>query len=486
MKKLISLTLVLMLLVSLSIGVLAAPPADGTITINGVSAGTTYEIYRLLDLESYNTATGVYAYLINPAWTGFFALPEVLNYVKIEDGYVTWKAANDDDTVAAFAKMALKYAQDNSIAPVKSSENPGDFVITGTSGKFSDLVLGYYLVDSNVGALCGLTTTNPNASVNAKNGSPTLDKQVKEDSTNQWGDSSSADIGQTIEFRITINVHAGAQNYVLHDILSTGLDFTGVSHIEHVIPDVSTTVVPNTMYEVVTDPALLTDGCTFEVRFSQDFCDHLETNDKVIVYYSGTLNKNAVVAGGGNANDSWLSYGEDHHVTANDNTKTFTFAFDLVKTDSQNTLISGAQFTIYDAATGGNEIAVVPMEGQDGVYRRAKAGEEGVAINVTGGKVRVLGFDNGTYYLEETVNPDGYNKLTSRVKFIIADGNLDAVFNDGVFSSGSGVHVVNKSGSMLPETGAMGTALFIAGGMFVVLAAGVLLVTKKRMGMIQD
>ena len=44
----------------------------------------------------------------------------------------------------------------------------------------------------------------------------------------------------------------------------------------------------------------------------------------------------------------------------------------------------------------------------------------------------------------------------------------------------------NKTGTELPQTGARGTALFITFGMIVVLGAGVLLVTKKRMGMIQE
>ena len=122
----------------------------------------------------------------------------------------------------------------------------------------------------------------------------------------------------------------------------------------------------------------------------------------------------------------------------------------------------------------------------DGNYRRAGAGEEGVNIVVKDGKVRIIGFDNGTYYLEEVVTPAGYNQLTARQKFIISGSNLDAVFNDGIFSTGSGVHVVNKSGTMLPETGGMGTVLFVSFGTLVVLGAGVLLVTKKRMGMIED
>jgi len=484
MKRIASLLLALVLALSMTTVAFAA--GVGSITINGVSGENTYEIYRLLDLESYNVATGAYSYKVNSDWTGFFETAEALTYVAIDDaGYVTWKAAEDDDTVAGFAKKALAYAKAMGIAPVKSSKNDGEFVVTDTTGKFSDLDLGYYLVDSTMGALCGLTTTNPAASINAKNGMPTIDKQVQEDSTNQWSDSNTADIGQTVQFRVTISVHAGAENYVFHDVMSDGLTYQKVSKIEHVIPETTgskTTVVPVEYYTVEAVP---TDGCTFEIKFTQEFCEHLQTNDKVIIYYQAMLNRNAVIAGEGNPNNVWLEFGEGHK-TAQDSTITKTFGIDVVKTDSQNTLIDGAEFKIYDAATDGNEVAVILMD--DGItYRRARSDETGVPIVVKDGKVRVVGFDNGTYYLEETKQPDGYNKLTERQRFIISDGNLDAVFNidnagNEIFSTGSGVHVVNKSGSMLPETGGIGTTVFYVAGGVLVAAAVVLLITKKRMG----
>ncbi len=489
MKKLFAILLVVMMTLALAAPAFAAGET-GSITINGVSTENVYEIYKLLDLESYDTVSGAYSYKVNTAWTGFFATSEALTYVAIDDaGYVTWTNGEDDASVAAFAKKALAYAKANGIDPIKSSENDGEFVITtvesNTNGKFSNLELGYYLVDSTMGALCGLTTTNPNASINAKNGSPTIDKQVQEDSTEQWGSANTADIGQTVNYRVTINVHAGAENYVLHDKMSAGLTFQSVSKIELVEPSGSgstTTTVDPSAYTVNTTG--LTDDCTFEVVFSNTFCNTLETNDKVIVYYSAMLNRNAVVAGDGNTNEAKLEYGEDHFTTK-DTVITKTFGFDLVKTDSQNTLIDGAEFKIYDAATGGNEIAVVLMD--DGVtYRRARADETGVSIVVNDGQVRIVGFDNGTYYLEETVAPQGYNKLTARQKFIISDANLDAIYNDGIFSTGSGVHVVNKTGSMLPETGGFGSTMFITLGGLVVLACGVLLFAKKRMSQIAE
>ena len=485
MKKLIAIVLSLMLIASLSATAFADTTETGSITINGIGSDATYEIYKLLDLESYDVAAGAYSYKANAAWATFFATNEAKAYMSTDaDGYVTWAAAEDDDTKAAFAKLALAYAKANSIAPVKSSENAGEFVITGTTGKFSELELGYYLVDSSVGALCGLTTTNPNASINAKNGIPTIDKQVNEDSTSQWGATNTADIGQTVEYRVTINVHAGAENYVLHDVMAAGLTYQGVTKIEHVVPGTGTHDVDAAKYEVKTGTAVTDDSCTFEVHFSKEFCDELETNDKVIVSYTAMLNRNAVINGTGNDNTAWLTFGEGG-VSNEDAVTTYTYRVDIIKTDSANKLIDGAQFKVYDAATGGNEVAVVLMD--DGVtYRRARADETGIDIVVKDGKVRVVGFDNGTYYLEETVAPEGYNKLSARQKFIVSDSNLDAIFNEGVYSTGSGVHVVNKTGSMLPETGGMGTILFITIGTFVVLGAGVLLVTKKRMSMIKD
>jgi len=484
MKRIVSLIFALMLLATLSVTAFAAGET-GSITINGVGADADYAIYKLLDLESYDVDAGAYAYTVNSDWETFFGTAEAQACFAIDaSGYVTLKEGVTDAAVAAFAKQALAYAKTNGIDPVKSSDNAGDFVIEETVGTFSGLELGYYLVDSTVGALCGLTTTNPNAAINAKNGIPTIDKQVNEDSTSQWGAANTADIGQTIEYRVTINVHAGAENYVLHDSMVDGLTFKEVTGIQHVVPSVETTDVDASLYEVKTGTAVTTDGCDFEVHFSKAFCDELETNDKVIVSYTAMLNRNAVINGLGNDNTAWLTFGEGHK-SNEDTVTTYTFGIDIVKTDSANKLIDGAQFRIYDAATGGNEVAVVETDAADG-YRRARADEAGVDIVVENGKVRVVGLDNGTYYLEETVAPDGYNKLSARQKFIISDANLDAVFNDGIYSTGSGVHVVNKSGSMLPETGGIGTLLFTVLGGTTALGAGVVLVTKKRMSNIKE
>ncbi len=487
MKKIISLVLALMLIASFSITAFAADET-GSITINGASEGNTYSVYKLLDLADYDKDANAYVYKVATKWEGFFATTDATTYFTTsENGYVSWKAAEDDDTVAQFAKLALEYAKANGIAADKTTDNTADFVKEENTIKFTGLDLGYYLVDSTMGALCGLTTTNPNAVINAKNHIPTIDKQVLEDSTNQWGDENTADIGQTVEFRVTINVHAGAENYVLHDVMDPGFTYVKVSKIEHIVPGTGTHVTDTSLYEVKTGDSVVVDGCTFEVHFSKEFCDELETNDKVIVYYEAALNHDAVINGAGNVNKAWLAFGEttQNHKTNEDSTVTNTYAVDIVKTDSQDKLLDGAVFKIYDAATEGNEVKVVLMADGE-TYCRDSGAATGAEIVVKDGKVRVVGLDNGTYYLQETDAPAGYELLATRVKFIISDGNLDATFTDGIYSTGSGVQIINKTGNRLPETGGMGTVLFITFGTIVVLGAGVLLVTKKRMSMIKD
>jgi len=54
------------------------------------------------------------------------------------------------------------------------------------------------------------------AVVNAKNVAPTMNLQVQEDLTLAWGKTNTADIGQIVNFLVNVEVHAGAENYVIH------------------------------------------------------------------------------------------------------------------------------------------------------------------------------------------------------------------------------------------------------------------------------
>ena len=91
---------------------------------------------------------------------------------------------------------------------------------------------------------------------------------------------------------------------MFHDKMSAGLTYTGVTSVT-----LNGTAVDNTdekAYTVKTSE--LGDDCTFHVVFTQAFCDTLKANDKIVISYTATVNKDAVV--GGNGNKSWLKYGE--------------------------------------------------------------------------------------------------------------------------------------------------------------------------------
>ena len=112
------------------------------------------------------------------------------------------------------------------------------------------------------------------------------------------------------------------------------------------------------------------------------------------------------------------------------------------------------------------------------------------------GKIYFKDLGAGEYILTETVTPAGFNTLEP-IKITISftppasvtDGTEKCTWKvtaEGLTftDNGSGVFatdIVNKSGSLLPSTGGIGTTIFYVVGGILVVAAGILLVTKKRM-----
>ena len=487
-KKLLGLLLALTLSLTLCLPAFAAQGTNdnsGSITINDAVEGHTYSIYQVMVLESYDTGKKAYAYKAHSDWAGW--LKTQTQYVSIDaQGYVTWV---QDADPAAFAKAALAHAEDASISPTATKTAPKaaegqDYVTV----EFTGLNLGYYLVDTTLGTLCSLDTTAPSVEMFEKNEPPHVDKQVQEDSkvnsANSWGDKNTAEIGDTVYYKTTITAKEGAEKFILHDEMSEGLTLN---------PGSITVAEPAGLkkgqdansgdYHVVTTG--LTDGCTFEVHFHQSYLDTITAETNIVVTYNAVLNEKAVVSTGDNPNVTKLEYGNatnpEDKFTPPDETKTYTFKVDVVKTDNEKKVLDGAQFKLYDAETGGNEIALV--EESAGHYRLAKDDETGTGvgyITTVNGQLEIKGFDaNTNYYLEETKAPDGYHKLGKRVKIAVKDANLEATVENGVYKDG-GVWVENIPGKELPSTGGMGTALFYIGGGVLVVGAAALFVLKKR------
>lgn len=492
-KKIAAIMLSIMMVLGMASVVSADQATSGTstttrgkITIENATAGQTYKIYRILELESYNTTAKSYAYKATTKWNTFIQSTGIKDiYVAIDaNDYVTWK---DNADVAEFAKKALKEVKATSIV----AEGNATVAAGSSSVTFDNLDLGYYLVESSVGALCGLTTTNNEVIIAEKNGVPSVEKKVQEDSkvgkTDEWGESNTADIGQIVNFQTTITAQQGAQNYVLHDKMEAGLTFDTSSVKVKLKENGKTTesVVAASNYEVKSNGLENPNPCTFHVVFTQAFCDTLKANDQIIVTYSATLNENAVPKTE-YTNETWLKYGESSETT-HDTTTTKTFELPVFKYTGTDTPLENAKFELKrkDEETAIALIKKTPVAGTTytgDIYCVAKTGESGTMTEVTtpgSGKFKIEGLDAGTYYLTETKQPDGYNKLKDPVKVVIKENGTITVGEDT--TTVAEVKVLNNTGSILPSTGGSGTTMIYILGAVLVLGSSVVLITKKRM-----
>lgn len=456
MKSIKKLICMLFMLVLSVVNVSAAE--KGTITINKAIVNESYNIYKVLDLETYDKVNNHYIYRAASGWETF--LDGATDYLEARnengDKYYVWKDGVDKSRAKEFAEKAYKYAKDNNITPTMTKK------ANSTSVKFDNLDLGYYLVDSSVGALLHLTTTNPTATVNEKNTlNPNVDKNVLENSTGVYGKENDDIIGSTINYKSTITTGAGYGSYVLYDKMDKGLTF----NVNSVIVKIGDDVVNANNYVVKTN---VTDY-TFVIEFNDEFILKQPKNTNIDVYYTATLNKDATIEGDGNINETFLKYG-NNITTDKKKTITYTYAFEIIKTNKEGVELTGAEFILLDKL--GNEIKVILKDEETKTYRIATGNE--IGVNIKAGKATIEGLDKDSYKLKEVVSPEGYNKLTSPVEFIVNGKTNDTIER-------TRVNVINYTGSELPETGGIGTKLFITSGLSLVLICGLVLVTKLRL-----
>ena len=142
---------------------------------------------------------------------------------------------------------------------------------------------------------------------------------------------------------------------------------------------------------------------------------------------------------------------------------------------------------------------------REDVTTNIKTNEENVGITATVDQNGVLTFDGlsaGNYEITEIKAPNGYNILKAPINLKInwtapQEGSTDCSWSgkywdsemwepevDNLNLNENGVlpfDVVNLTGTQLPSTGGMGTTIFYVLGSILLIGAGVLLVTKKKM-----
>ena len=395
------------------------------------------------------------------------------------------------------------------------------------------------LTDSNDFYTAYIMQVVGDVTVKPKGDKPHVDKKIKEG--DQLVDTNEASIGDKVSYVATSQV-PDMSNYdkyffIMNDTMSKGLDFNN---------DVNITIDGKTLnkgedFEVVSTKN--GDGTTSIRIVFKDFIKYKEQKDaKIEVSYSATLNKDAEIGTNPNTNKIDLEYsnnpnynykgenepqpGEPTGKTPEIETETYTTELTVKKTDAKNQILRGAEFTL--TGNGVNVVLVTEskfVENANGDYWKLKDGTytttapeaatedkydstttkyaEQTAITVKGagqaeidvkgyvdpdtGEITFTGLGAGDYTLTETVTPNGYNTIAPiefKISFDAGTKKFDSD-NEAIKLQGDNTlytTVINKSGAELPSTGGIGTTIFYVVGGLLVVGAGIVLVTKKRMG----
>lgn len=497
MKKIFALLLTAALCLTMALPVFAEGSANGSITIENAVEGQEYKVYKIFDVV-YNDS-GNYAYSIKDNNKFYSAISEFAQ--NAENGMtLTLQFGSTDTYNVTVVENMFKNAVGALAAALNKVDDKGNPTATGTGTEsggnvtctISNLEDGYYFVDTTTGTLCSLGTVADTVVIQDKNTAPTIDKKVKnrEVTGDDYADVNTASIGDILEFQITITAGKGAHNYVLHDKMTAGFTFNDANNVTVKYKAKDSTDEPADCsagrdYELTNS---ITDDCNFEIKIKKE----LNQGDQINVTYTATFNANAVISyetltANRNTNTATLYYGEKNDLFVKDDVFVDSYQFDLVKTDDSKPsakVLTGAKFKLYDAEKAGNEIKVekdTTVTDKNGYKVNNSTSTD---AEIEAGVATIRGLRKGTYYLEETTAPEGYNKLTSRVPVEITGTSLRATVTGSAGSqtyANGGIQVENKSGAELPSTGGMGTTIFYIVGSVLAVGAGVLLVVKRRM-----
>lgn len=485
MNKLRKLTCLLLALMMVFAMTATASADEGQSTITAPSGTRTYQVYQIFTGD-----LGENKVLSNVKWGLNSKRPADKNVGDpVDETVLTALAAVNSESEKKILTEIEKYVDLNS-APIGTVSN----------GSTLSVANGYYLIKDigEVGA--GETYSRyivnivKDITITPKDSKVTFEKKVQDTNdttgeTSVWQDSADYDIGDSVPFQLTGTVaddfkqYTSAYYFAFHDKMEESLDFEQNS------------------VEVYVGSTLITDGYilnytphTFDLVF-----DDLKTvagvnaGSKITVEFTAKLNASAKLGNEGNVNEAQLEYSNNPYSEQKGTTNwdnVIVFTYQVVVNKYANEVAAGKE-------KAGAAFKLEKLVGQD--WKLVKD----IPADETTTTFTFKGLDDGKYKLTETVTPSGFNTIDPIEFTVTADHKVTwegearttiltslngtptqaglITFTPSVDTGTLSTDVVNKSGSTLPETGGMGTTLFYVLGGVLVLAAVVLLVTKKRM-----
>lgn len=490
-----------------------------TLTVNAMGGqnlnGQTVNLYKLFDVtESESPAEGEttknYAYTVNTDYKA--ALADVLGSSVTADSTdeqfanaVLNLGADNTANVQNFANAFTAKALTSGLAATATSEKLGNV----TSYTFENLVAGYYLVYVTGGKKIQsslVTVDSTTHKVDLKTEAPSIEKTADKKTVN-IGDV----VTYTVKGSIPDTTGYDQYQYIIHDTLSTGLDFvndaTGTATegnavnvsivFETGVADEST--APTTAVLSGEGKRVMTLDLSAWVIANQN-------NNKgktfTVTYYA-KVNANAVVT---EKNKAQLEYGNnpgETTTTTPSEVKTPTYPLDILKVKKDSTpeeILADAHFTLYASTTSGDIDESKPIKvtkDADGKYSYASdqtSSDPSVITDMVtvankidgqGYNLHINGLAAGIYHLKETKAPEGYNKLTNAIKVTITKSTTENE-NDWTLTVENGtadgkiVKVENSTGSILPSTGGAGTIAFAVVAGILVIGVVVSFIRDKR------
>ena len=507
-KRIIALLLTAVMTMTMSVTAFAADGNNLTVSVQGNQDlnGQTISLYKLFDLSTSQSGEAKnYAYTVNTA-TGYKdAIKSALGTSFTGTTDVQYaeavKTLGEDKSapVQKFANDFTEYALKNGTT-VKATKTSGK--ITGknkTSFVFNGLDKGYYLVYVTGGKKIqsSLVTVDGETTVSLKTEAPSITKTA---------DKETVSIGQVVKYTVAGSVPDTTgydqYQYIIHDELSTGLDFVNDAN-GTALGEGATTVNVTVAFkgtgvtDASTAPTTATLDTTNNKKMSLDLSAWVRDNQtnkgkEFTVTYYAKVNKDAVVT---EKNKAQLEYGNkpgETTTTTPSEAKTPTYPLDILKTRKDTSKkLAGAKFSLYTSETDAkNRTNPIKVTGNNGNYvvDSTSATTEFESVENIDGKgynLRVNGLAEGTYYLVETKAPDGFNKLTAPIVIKITksadtDVNNWTISKDGTVETDKIIDVENSTGSLLPSTGGMGTIAFAVVAAILVFGVAVSFIRDKK------